>query len=98
MTSRARSKPANTCEATMSDHCVHCDPLCRGNDKNPHGCGTAMWDQGECVGCRERAAIVAWLRRVADHEVKDVNRYPEDAAYWCAAHIENGDHLGGDDE
>ena len=46
----------------------------------------------------ERAAIVAWLRRVADHEVKDVNRYPEDAAYWCAAHIENGDHLGGDDE
>lgn len=59
----------------------------------------AMFKWGEIQGViTERAAIVAWLRRVADHEVKDVNRYPEDAAYWCAAHIENGDHLGGDDE
>ena len=47
----------------MSDHCVHCDPLCRGNDKNPHGCGTAMWDQDECVGCRERFVIVDYLER-----------------------------------
>lgn len=47
----------------MSDHCVHCDPLCRGNDKNPHGCGTAMWDQGECPACRERFVIVDYLER-----------------------------------
>jgi len=87
VTSRARSKPANTCEATMSDHCVHCDPLCRGNDKNPHGCGTAMWDQGECVGCRERAAIVSWLR--------DTYRKNE----WAiSVAIERGEHIGGDDE
>ncbi len=46
----------------------------------------------------ERNAIVAWMRTVADHEVKDVNRYPEDAAYWCAAYIENGEHLGGDND
>ena len=86
MTSRARSKPANTCEATMSDHCVHCDPLCRGNDKNPHGCGTAMWDQGECVGCRERGAIVAWLReRPLGY-------------YLVVGEIERGEHLAGDDE
>ena len=72
----------------MSDHCVHCDPLCRGNDKNPHGCGVAMWDQGECVGCRERAAIVAWLRI---HDVVELG-----GAF--ADDIENGDHIGGDDE
>ncbi len=75
----------------MSDHCVHCDPLCRGNDKNPHGCGTAMWDQGECVGCRERAAIVAWLREPQDESVTP----------WCellADSIERGEHLAGDDE
>ena len=82
----------------MSDHCVHCDPLCRGNDKNPHGCGTAMWDQGECVGCRERAAIVAWLRAKAERAFLG-ERDPQDSLVGdIATWIERGEHLRGDDE
>lgn len=81
----------------MSDHCVHCDPLCRGNDKNPHGCGTAMWDQGECVGCRERAAIVAWLRAKAERAFLG-ERDPQDSLVGdIATWIERGQHLAGDD-
>ena len=81
----------------MSEHCVHCDPLCLGNDKNPHGCGTAMWDQGECVGCRERAAIVAWLRAKAERAFLG-ERDPQDSLVGdIATWIERGQHLAGDD-
>ena len=86
----------------MSDcqSCGHClgGTFCYFPQEDVHGNHAAQWRTGGCPACAERNAIVAWLRRVADHEVKDVNRYPEDAAYWCAAHIEYGDHLGGDDE
>ena len=84
----------------MSDHCVHCDPLCRGNDKNPHGCGTAIWDQGECPACRERAGFhrtfglpVAVRDERAAIGVWLVScRLPQ-----VANQIDNGLHLVGDD-
>ena len=80
----------------MSDHCVHCDLLCRGNDKNPHGCGTAMWDQGECVGCRERRRIADYL-----HELDEARTDDWDIGLPVAAkYVSQGRHWTerGDDE
>lgn len=84
----------------MSDHCVHCDPLCRGNDKNPHGCGTAMWDQGECPACRERAGFIEpWIARGREDERAAIVAWLVGYGLpQVANQIDNGLHLAGDDE
>ena len=76
----------------MSDcqSCGHClgGTFCYFPQEDVHGNHAAQWRTGGCPACAERAAIVAWLRR---HDVVELG-----GAF--ADDIENGDHIGGDDE
>ncbi len=82
----------------MTNHCDHCrtdGDGCPGDATGIHeDIGQYDWLTGTCPACKERRAIVAWLRdsgAVEDDAVAD-------AVEAIGNSIELGDHLRGDDE
>jgi len=77
----------------MTNHCDHCrtdGDGCPGDTTGIHeDIGQYDWLTGTCPACKERRAIVAWLRDRPNGYYNNVR---------TASEIERGKHLGGDDE